>query len=122
MKRPNESKSDQSELEFIASVRADLNRSAAALDENTLKALSHARRHALSHRRRPRTYWKFAGGMALAGLAALAVVRVYQPAPTTAQPATGMDDMELLSSNEELDLYQDFEFYYWLAANEHADS
>jgi len=114
--------SDENEKAFTAVIRADLDRGADALDEGTRRALANARRHAMNHRPRPRTYWRAAGGLALAGLAALAVVKLYQPPPTSVQPSSGLEDVELLSSAEELDLYKDMDFYFWLAADEHADS
>jgi len=37
-------------------------------------------------------------------------------APAVAPPTIGLEQFDLLSENDSLDLYDDLEFYRWLAA------
>jgi len=109
---------DNRESRFIAAARAALDHSAQQLDEQTIARLRAARRQALAARPR-RTTWLAAGGLATAALAA-SVVAFLLFAPAAAPPVTGLDQFDLLSDNDGLELYRDLEFYRWLA--ERADA
>jgi hypothetical protein len=109
---------DDKESRFIAAAKAALDQSVQQLDEPTIARLRAARLRALEPRPR-RLAWLAAGGLATAALSA-ALVAVLLFAPATAPPATGLEQLELLSENDSLELYRDLEFYRWLA--EHADA
>lgn len=103
------------EKRFVTAVRHELDRRAAALDDLTLTRLRSARRRALDAAARPRRGLMIAGLATVTLSAALVVVQMLTPAAITL-PAAGLEQFDLLSENEGLDLYGDLEFYRWLAA------
>jgi len=109
---------DDKESRFIAAAKAALDQSVQQLDEPTIARLRAARLRALEPRPR-RLAWLAASGLATAALSA-ALVAVLLFAPAATPPATGLEQLELLSENDSLELYRDLEFYRWLA--EHADA
>jgi hypothetical protein len=109
--------SDNREAEFLKHVRTELDRGARQLDELTVARLGAARRQALaagSHRVR----WLAAGGIAAtavtAGLVALLLLT-----PAASPPANGLEQLDLLV-DAELDVYDNLEFYRWLAEQQRA--
>jgi len=88
------------------------------LDELTIARLHAARRRAIDARPR-RLVWLAAGGLATAALTATLVAFLLF-APAVAPPVSGLEQFDLLSDNDGLELYRDLEFYRWLA--EHADA
>lgn len=100
------------ETRFITAVKRELDRSAEALDGLTLARLRGARLRALDAQPRPRR-WLITGGLATATLSA-ALVAVLLFAPGAAPPLAGLEQFDLLSENDNLDLYEDLEFYRWL--------
>jgi len=109
---------DDRESRFIAAAKTELERSTQQLDELTIARLRAARQRAIDARPRRRA-WLAAGGLATAALSA-ALVAVLLFAPAAPPPATGLEQLELLSENDGIELYRDLEFYRWLA--EHADA
>jgi hypothetical protein len=109
---------DDKESRFLAAAKAELDRSTQQLDELTLARLRAARLRALTPHPRRRV-WLVAGGLATAALAATLVAFLLF-APAAAPPDTGLEQFDLLSENDGLELYRDLEFYRWLA--EHADA
>lgn len=101
-------------------IRQQLDHSARDLDAATLSRLNQARQAALQAARSPKPRpWLWPTAMATACSLALAVAiwpRVVPqpvPAPTTAsQP----EDFTMLAGDEQLDLYQELDFYAWLDA------
>ena len=104
----------KNEARFIAAVKRELDRSTEALDTLTVARLRRARLRALDAGARPRT-WLIAGGLATATLGA-ALVAVLVFAPAAAPPLASLEQFDLLSENDSLDLYEDLDFYRWLAA------
>jgi hypothetical protein len=105
------------EQQFIAQVKQQLDSSCAALDGATLSRLHSMRSAAVAAKRSQRRwYWWSLSGLATA-CALLVMVNVLQQAP--AQPVAEvavLEDLELLTESEEIDLYEDYEFYQWLAS------
>ncbi len=109
---------DAKESRFIAAAKAALDASTQQLDELTIARLRAARRQALDAHPR-RLTWLAAGGLASAALTATLVAFLLF-APTVAPPVSGLEQFDLLSENDGLELYRDLEFYRWLS--EHADA
>lgn len=103
----------KNEARFVAALKRELDRGTETLDEMTLVRLRAARLRALDARPRPRA-WLLVGGLAGTGLAA-ALVAVLLMTPA-APPITGLEQFDMLSENDSIDLYDNLEFYRWLAA------
>ncbi|MEE8264054.1 MAG: hypothetical protein V3S73_05270 [Gammaproteobacteria bacterium] len=107
------------EKRFLDSVRAELDRSVAHLDAATNAQLNQARRRAFEERAQP--LWQI--GLLPAGVFATACVALIV-FTLAAPPFSGremiLQDVELISSLDSLDLYEDLEFYEWLEAYEQA--
>ena len=104
----------EKEARFVAALKRELDRGTETLDGMTVVRLRAARLRALDARPRPRA-WFLAGGLAGTGLAA-ALAAVLLLTPAMAPPLSGLEQFDLLSENDNLDLYEDLEFYRWLAA------
>ncbi len=109
------------ETAFIAKLRTVLDRSVDALDASTRARLQAARRKALAHADVPRGFtprWFVPVG-AVAALAVVAALGLWWM-PTAAPPpmAASVEEAELLYATDNLELYQNLEFYRWLAAKE----
>ena len=115
---------------FIKQVRQQLDQEVDGLDGEPLSRLRQARAKALEAGEEKAFHWFGLGMMgrgaaAFASVAALAVA-VWVGAPTVNDPellagladapseSYVLDDIELLAANEELDFYDDVEFYYWI--------
>jgi len=112
----------RNEAEFLAAARAELLCGCESLDDATRARLRGIRREALERApvRRLRVLAPF-GGLVTACVLVLAVIMLNPtaeraPAPDAAEPVMAVEDLEMLSSGE-LELYEDFEFYQWLAEN-----
>ena len=107
-------------------VRRELEEAAAGLDHDILGRLRQARQRALTGAGRGRQ-WSFllqffprrvsAGGLAAAAVVVIAVSFWAATARTPLQPRQP-EDLDIITSQEHLDLYADLEFYRWLAADE----
>ena len=116
-KRYDEISADDRAL--LARIRETLDADAAGLDAATASRLNRARQAALDVHAQPRlkTAWLGAGAMAAAA-AVFAFALVVRAPETTRLPvgeAAAAQDLDLLSG-EEIDLYEDQEFYAWLDA------
>ena len=103
----------KTERELIEAIRAELDKSADALDAHTLSRLNQARHRALTRQAR----FSWASGRWLlpaAATAAVAVLAFNLLTITPAEPETLLEDLELLSSVEDMDFYSELEFYEWL--------
>lgn len=108
------SKNDREEA-LLRQVKNSLDASIETLDAATCTRLRAARTHALRHpRARPPWLLWPAGGVALA--AALLSWTLWFNGPVSHTPAA-LEQLELLSSTENLELYTDLDFYQWLAGD-----
>jgi ferric-dicitrate binding protein FerR (iron transport regulator) len=109
----------QQQQDFVQRVKSVLDEHETQLDAKTLRDLRLARSRALESLHKPRRIWQ---PLALAALAATVVVvvvslQIMQPkAPST---APGIEDMAVLSAGDELDLYENLDFYQWLELEKH---
>ncbi len=109
------------ETAFIAKLKTVLDRSADALDAPTRARLQATRRQALAQAHAPRGFaprWFVPVG-AVAALAVVVALGLWWM-PTTGTPpmAASAEDAELLFAADNLELYQNLDFYRWLAAKE----
>ena len=107
---------------WVTQAKAVLDQSAEGMDAATLSRLNRARQAALAPRAKP-LRWYLPAGMVSASVLLLAVLtwhgRVLEPAefPLTAKNAVS-SDIDLVSSDDSLEFYQDLEFYAWLDAQD----
>jgi hypothetical protein len=105
---------------FLEKAKDLLNRGAESLDPRTQRRLAEIRVRALSQaeERRPGFFsprrWVMAGGFAAATMAALALLFWPSPSPDPLPTLGQVEDLEIITSQERVDLYQNLEFYRWL--------
>lgn len=109
------------EQELALRARTALDESIDALDGETVARLASARRRALGfERRRSRPALVAAGGLLAATLALAIGVSWWTRSSAelaAVESPEALEDLELLAANEELDLYENLEFYEWLEAD-----
>ena len=117
---------------FLGRIKARLEASEGQLDEMTRARLGAARRRALEAGSRGGVWslgdllvWGQGGlrqglviGLLLLSLGVALQFRATSPAPQQMLPL--LEDMELLGESEELDLYQELDFYLWVAGEHEA--
>lgn len=117
---------DLGDEDLVRRARAALDRSVAELDPATLGRLRAARRDALDGvapaSRRRAFVWAPLGALAAA---AVALVIALSPRPTEVAkapppPPRLVEDLEVVVSNDDLELYADLEFYEWLEQQDQA--
>lgn len=105
---------DNKEQAFIDRSKMLLEKSVAQIDSATRAELRSIRQQALQAQHKPA--WWLSPLPAFAATAAVLVVTVSvwfnQPVENNNAPA--MDDMQLMAAAEDLDFYQELEFYEWL--------
>jgi hypothetical protein len=114
---------------WASRARTLLDESAEGLDAATLSRLNRARQAALAQvRPRAPRRWFLPAGMASACVLLLAVVAWHAQGPDgtarlpelpfPASASSTSSDIDLVSSDDNLELYQDLEFYAWLDAQD----
>jgi hypothetical protein len=119
------------DAQLIERIRRRLNESLSELDNVTLSQLEQARQRALlasTQRRRPRwtMHWLTArparDWLVPAGAFASVVATIFALVIMVAEPKNGLnrevEDLDLLTAGEELELYENLEFYQWLEQRE----
>jgi hypothetical protein len=112
---------ENGEREVVEIVSGALNRSIAELDNRTAERLRRIRLAAVEQAgtERPRWFavhrWVTAGGITAFAALVLAV-SVWVTVPRQIQPPGQVEDIEILTANDHLDIYENMEFYRWLAA------
>ena len=110
---------NEEEHSFIQKIKKELD--AGTVDAGVQSRLTRMRHDALDAGERrgfslKDSIWRWPG-LATAGAAALAVFLYFQT-PGGVQP--NFEDIDLLASEDPLELYEDLEFYAWLAEEEAA--
>jgi hypothetical protein len=121
---------DAAEAEFLSRIQQQLDQSCDRLDARTVSRLNTIRHAALEHKqKRFSPLWLSFGGMVTATflvfslnlttlqLPGSAGLPVGMPVNGTEEAAT-LEDIEILTTTEELDFYEEYEFYQWLAEND----
>ena len=106
--------SKNNEDELTTNIRQALDESVDALDANTLSRIRQIRAQAIEKVEARHVNWFgiMTGALATACVMVFAVMILLQ-SPTTIQPVQ-VDDLELISSSDNLELFEDLEFYEWL--------
>jgi hypothetical protein len=116
-------KIDDNDRTVTERVRQELDAGTSRLDAGTLGRLQEARLQAVAGARqgRPRMFfplfvprWVTAGGLAATAVVVVAV-SFWAATPRVPMPVQPPDELEIVTSQEHLDLYADLEFYRWLA-------
>ena len=112
---------------LLSAAKHTLQDSVDNLDQETLDRLATIRLQALaaaSSRRSRRSSWLMpAGGfVTAAALVAALLLWTSEPAIKESAPVALIEDINILTDSEDIDFYQDLEFYQWLASNEQAVS
>jgi len=112
---------ENGEREMVELVRGALDRSVTELDNRTAERLRRIRLAAVEQAgtEKPRWFavhrWVTAGGIAAFAAVVLAV-SVWITVPRQIRPPGQVEDIEILAATEHLDIYENMEFYRWLAA------
>ena len=125
----NTSRSDDAHL--VEHIRRRLDEDVDGLDDATLSRLEQARRLALAAASQVRRPWWQVPGLASrpmgnwlvpTGALASVVATAFALTLMVAEPGDGVSrevaDLELLTAGEELELYENLEFYQWLPDSE----
>jgi hypothetical protein len=112
----------QAEARLVAGIRRELDASCRALDGQTLSRLNSIR-HAALERKRPARRGALLlpfGGLVTAAVLVLSISLVNSgrtPETEFAPVNAPLEDIDLLTENASLELFEDYEFYQWLAEN-----
>lgn len=96
-------------------IKQTLDDSVGALDANTLSKIRQIRAQAIEKAdTKKQNHWQgiLVGGLATTCVMVLAVMMLLN-SPTSIEPVP-VDDLELISSSDNLELFEDLEFYEWL--------
>lgn len=109
----------KSEQEFLEDVRKVLESSVHELDAETKDALSQARHTALARRTRRAPFGiRFLpqGAFPAVAVALAMLLLVFWIRPEGAPPTENLNnDLEIISSGESMELYEDLDFYIWFS-------
>jgi hypothetical protein len=109
---------------FLDEIRNSLDRQVENLDSRTVQALKNIRLEALESMERKRWYfgvprWLTATGIATA-VVLVATVSLFVVSSRNSLQVKSAEDFEILSANDQQELYKDLDFYRWLADDEDA--
>ena len=111
------------EKHFLDTVQELLNHGTENLESRTERRLEEIRARALSAADEKRSgflpprRWVLAGSFAMVTLAAAALFFFLSPS-TAPPPPAQLEDLEIITSRERLDIYQNLDFYRWLGTKE----
>lgn len=111
----------RNEEEIVKEVKELLDASVERLSPGMETRLRQVRREALlqlESRRRWSPFGKWATAGSFAAVAAVIGLSVWLKTPEQSVPVAAVDDTEIVASHEPLEVYEDLEFYRWLAHKE----
>ncbi len=108
-------RSDEQLDSLAAAAKRLLDQSVQDLDRNTVLAVQRARVDALGSSSARRPWLRWAGAVAMASMAVLAVTMWIWQSTGVNHSHLLLEDLELMQSPENLELSEDLEFYDWLA-------
>ncbi len=100
----------QAEQAFVERAKQAFDQSVDGLDAASLSRLNRGRQAALAKIERPRQLWLPAAGAAAAVLLAVVMLR----GPEVDVIAAPASDLEILLSEDSIDMFEELEFYSWL--------
>ena len=111
---------DRKDQDFLDFAKQHLDESAENLPQDTLSRLRAARYEALHHPYKNTLSWGWPawGGLATTCLIVLSL-SLWWNGPANEDLIPPVEDLDLLASAEPFDLYEDLDFYDWLAEHEH---
>lgn len=117
---------NETEDRLLEKARLAFRESVAALDAATLRRLREARERALQQTRTPPAVWRRPAWGASLSVAAIVVAAVIgglvwwnlNSQPSVPFAANSGEDMAIVLSNDNLDMYADMDFYRWLQAQQ----
>lgn len=105
-----------SEKEFVTQIREALDASVERIDAETRHKINAARKQALAQQKQNTffaSHWGKAGiATALSIFIAILIVKTQLPGPIEEE---GIEAMELMAAQDTFDMYEELEFYTWLA-------
>jgi len=116
-------KTPEAEKLFLENVSGLLNEGIQNLDRSIQQRLEHARIEALKSDAQKRAgffiplRWTMVGGFATI-IAVAAGLFFWLPTSPVVFPAKHIEDLEIITSAEHIDFYQNLDFYLWLATKE----
>ncbi len=119
------------EEEFIKAAKITLDNKASSLDPQVRQRLQQARRRAVEAARKPPSTvaagfkWPVSAGafgafVLVTGIAFYTVFYTVQSPQDSPSPLAGIEDMPIIAAPEELEMYEELDFYQWLT-QEHGD-
>lgn len=117
-------KTAHNEEEIVREVKELLDASAERLSPEMEVRLRKVRREALLQlepRRRWNPFGRWIAAGSLAAVAAGIGLSVWMATPEPSVPVVAVDDTEIVASQEPLEVYENLEFYRWLAHKELQD-
>jgi len=125
MTEPANNREKTSEEAFLENIREELDRSCDSLDGHTQSRLNSIRHAAIEHGQKNPGKALLApfGGLVTACVLVLLVTVYYPGQPELSPPeipgtVSPIEDLDILTSNESLDFFENLEFYQWLEENE----
>lgn len=108
------------EQRLVSHIRQRMDQSCNALDGQTLSRLNRIRHAALERKqaRASRMLLPFGGFVTACVLVVSVMMFAPGRAPETEAVPSALEDLDILTSSDSLDLYEDYEFYQWLAEND----
>ena len=119
----NDDRTDQSraleadEKAFTSKVAEQLDESINNIDELTQAKLTAARKRAVDRIGQRSRFPGFTWGLATAATVTLAV-SLWMVMPKDDLPPSTVDDLEMLTTFEPLEFYEELDFYQWLASDD----
>ncbi|RNC66712.1 MAG: hypothetical protein ED859_16020 [Desulfuromonadales bacterium] len=116
---------DERDQRLMGAVKEHLDARVESLDDRTVARLRQARLDALEAAERKRGWlrvprWVTVGGLATA-VAAVVAVSLWITDYRRQSAVATMDDIEIVAAQEQVQLYEDLEFYRWLADRENGN-
>lgn len=99
---------------WLRQLSEQLDKAEAQLDAHTLRDLRSARHKALSRLQKSRRLWQPVSLAAVAASVMTLTIGLQLMQRTAVSTVPALEDMQLLSTSDDLELYENLEFYQWL--------